>query len=324
MMKNFKQLLSVVLALTIVILNVLPANATEVSTEEATGDAVALIDVQDVQISSGSVYDLSTNANASDVYALSEGTLFVEFETSSTQQYQSLFSVSNPTADEGNMYRHFHVYITPSGTLGMELRNTDDEFKYTMSVANVISSGSNRIAFKADSTGKTYKLFANGAMVGELAKDDFKFFADITGLTTISLGGTIRNQTVGYPFGGTISRATVYNTVLSDNDLINMTRADDAAWIDKSNITITSGEVYDLSSEAAASEIYGMNEGTIFVEYESTSTEEYQSLFSVSNPTTDTDNMYRHFHVYITPTGTLGMELRNTDSVFKYSNRLFC
>ena len=217
------------------------------------------------------------------------------------------------------MYRHFHVYITPAGTLGMELRNTDSEFKYTMSAANVISSGTNRIAFKADAANNTYKLFANGAMVGELEKDDFKFFGDITGLSTISLGGTIRNQTVGYPFGGTISHATVYNGALGDNDLINMTRADDAAWIDKSDISITSGEVYDLSDEAAASEVYGMDEGTIFVEYESTSSAQYQSLFSVSNPGTDTGDMYRHFHVYVTPTGTLGMELRNTDSVFKYT-----
>lgn len=318
-MKKLKQLLSMLLAFTLVIINVLPASAAEVSAEEETGEATALIDVQDIEITSGTVYDLSSNENASAVYALTAGTIFVEFESSSTQQYQSLFSVSNPTTDEDNMYRHFHVYITPAGTLGMELRNTDSEFKYTMSAANVISSGTNRIAFKADAANNTYKLFANGAMVGELEKDDFKFFGDITGLSTISLGGTIRNQTVGYPFGGTISHATVYNGALGDNDLINMTRADDAAWIDKSDISITSGEVYDLSDEAAASEVYGMDEGTIFVEYESTSSAQYQSLFSVSNPGTDTGDMYRHFHVYVTPTGTLGMELRNTDSVFKYT-----
>lgn len=131
-MKKLKQLLSMLLAFTLVIINVLPASAAEVSAEEETGEATALIDVQDIEITSGTVYDLSSNENASAVYALTAGTIFVEFESSSTQQYQSLFSVSNPTTDEDNMYRHFHVYITPAGTLGMELRNTDSEFKYTI------------------------------------------------------------------------------------------------------------------------------------------------------------------------------------------------
>lgn len=321
-MRNLKRLLAMLLSFTLIFANAISTNATEGNNLQSDS---ALINVQDIEITSGTVYDLSSNSSAQSVLTLTEGTIYVEFQTTSTQQHQSLFSVSNPTTDEGNMYRHFHIYITPSGTLGMELRNTDDEFKYTLSADNVLTSGVNKIAFKADATAKKYKLFANGVMVGELSKDDFKFIADITGVTSISLGGTIRNQAVGYPFGGTISQASIYTTCLNDEDLIALTTAEetsdplDSLLIDKSNVTITSGTVYDLSTEETASSIYGLTEGTIFVEYESSSTQAYQSLFSISNPTTDEGSMYRHFHMYITPSGTLGMELRNTDAEFKYT-----
>ena len=68
-MKKLKQLLSMLLAFTLVIINVLPASAAEVSAEEETGEATALNDVQDIDITSGTVYDLSSNENASAVYA---------------------------------------------------------------------------------------------------------------------------------------------------------------------------------------------------------------------------------------------------------------
>lgn len=204
MVKNTKRILAVLLSLVLIIMNVASVYAS--GETDAQNDAL-LIDVQNIEIASGSVYDLSANTSAANVLSLTEGTIFVEFESSSTQTYQSLFSVSNPLSDEGCMYRHFHLYVTPSGTLGMELRNTDSEFKYTMAQSGVLNtSGTNKVAFTADAASKTYKLFANGSMVGELTKEDFKFFSDITGLTKISLGGTIRNQSVAYPFGGTINR----------------------------------------------------------------------------------------------------------------------
>lgn len=339
-MKHAKRLVSFLLSFALLFAGATPANATEGTDNQ--GNSV-LIDVQNVEISSGSVFDLSSNTAAETVLSLTEGTIYVEFQTTSTQQHQSLFSVSNPTTDEGNMYRHFHIYITPNGTLGMELRNTDTEFKYTIAADNVLTTEVNKIAFKADATAKKYKLFANGEMVGELSKDEFKFFADITGITTISLGGTIRNQAVAYPFGGSISRATIYSAPMSDEELIALTTIEtvpdetvpeetipeetipeetdplDSLLIDESNISITSGSVYDLSNTENAADVYALSEGTIVVEFESNSTQNYQSLFSVSNPLTDEGCMYRHFHLYITPSGTLGMELRNTDTEFKYT-----
>ena len=340
MMSLTKRVLAFFLSFALILGNTLPVYATTETNDQGNS---ALMDVQSVTINSGSVYDLTTNDAATSVLGLTEGTIFVEFQTTSMQQHQSLFSVSNPTTNEGNMYRHFHIYITPTGTLGMELRNTDTEFKYTLSADNVLTTDTNKIAFKADATAKDYKLFANGEMVGVLSKEDFKFFADITGITTISLGGTIRNQEVGYPFGGIISHAAIYATPMSDEELIALTAFDtepeettpeettpeettpeevnplDTILIDESNISIVSGAVYDLSSDENADSVYALTEGTVIVEFSSSSAQNYQSLFSVSNPLTDDGCMYRHFHLYITPTGTLGMELRNTDSEFKYT-----
>ena len=344
-MNKTRRLIALILSFALIFAYTLPANATE---SDSTQTASALIDVENIEITGGTVYDLSTADSAANIFSLTEGTVYVEFESSSTQQYQSLFSVSNPTTDEGNMYRHLHIYITPSGTLGMELRNTDAEFKYTLASENVLTTGVNRIAFKADATEKNYKLFANGQLVGELTKEDYKFISDIAGVTSIALGGTIRNQEVGYPFGGTISQASVFSVAIPDADLIALTTFEtepenpdpeetvpeetvpeeslpetvdplDTILIDKSNISVTSGEVYDLSSEENANAIYALTEGTVVVEFESNSTQDYQSLFSVSNPSTDEGCMYRHFHLYITPNGTLGMELRNTDAEFKYT-----
>ena len=48
----------------------------------------------------------------------------------STNGIQSLFSVGNSST--GNQDRHFHIYITSSGGVGMEVRNTDGVFKYTL------------------------------------------------------------------------------------------------------------------------------------------------------------------------------------------------
>ena len=48
--------------------------------------------------------------------------------------------------------------------------------------------------------------------------------------------------------------------------------------VEKENVEITSGTFYDLSGEPEAEEIYALTQGTIYVEFQSTSTEQYQSL----------------------------------------------
>lgn len=278
-----------------------------------------ILEKNNVEIINGTVFDLTKETTETSVLDMTEGTIIIKYKSNSNNQYQSLFSVSNST--NGNQDRHFHIYVTPSGALGMELRNTDNEFKYTMNVANAVdSSKTNIIAFKADKDTKEYKLFANGVLVSTIAKENFKFINDILGADTISLGGTIRQSKVSYPFAGIINKASVYNSVLTDAELIEATsnkiEIPSGLIVEKSNIDIIEGRGYDLSNDIEADYVTALEKGTIVVSYKSTSNNGIQSLISVGNSTKN--NQDRHFHVYITNAGEVGMELRNTDSVFKY------
>ena len=111
----------------------------------------------------------------------------------------------------------------------MELRNTDGVFKYTLSRPAVLRGkykgeyAMNTIALKADNVNKRYKLFANGELIAKLDTQNFKFVNDITGVDNIALGGTIRNDSVSYPFGGTIHNMRVYSNILTDKELISKT-----------------------------------------------------------------------------------------------------
>lgn len=309
--KKLRRIFSVLLSVVIVLSNLGVVGATE--------GATPLIEKSDLAIASGTVYDLSAEPGAGDLYSLRDATIYVEYQSTSSEEYQSLFSVSNPGTAKDDMYRHFHLYVTPTGTLGMELRNTDSEFKYTMSAAGAVMHGAqNRIAFKADSQSKTYKLFANGQMVGELTKDDYRFFTDILGLSNASIGGTIRNGEVDYPFAGTVSNVQVYSSALSDAELIDKTYVDTSLPVmEQSDVDLTPGSYVDLSNEANAEVVKHLREGTIVISFTTTSTAGVQSLFSVGNSTSG--NKDRHFHIYLTDTGALGMELRNTDLSFKYT-----
>ena len=320
MNNNIKRIFTMLLSFILIFSNIINIQAND----NIVGNR--LISINDINIKSGYVWDLSTSPSAKEILNLNEGTIFVEFESNSKQMYQSLFSVSNPLPDDNGMYRHFHLYVTPKGDLGIELRNTDTEFKYTILKNEILKTvGVNKVAFKADSKTNTYKLFANGIIVGELKKEKFRFFRDIQGLTKISLGGTIRNHLVAYPFEGKISKAEVYDAPLGDEVIIGMTASEsdpelnenNSILLEKSNITIADGEYKDLTNEANAAQIMNLTEGTVIVSFTDTSINGVQSLVSIGNGTNGNSN--RHFHIYITSNGELGMELRNTDGEFKYS-----
>lgn len=210
----------------------------------------------------------------------------------------------------------------------MELRNSDEIFKYTLSSTDAVTPGKeNIIAFSADSTEKTYKLYANGALIATLSKSEYVFLDDITGLNKVTLGATIRSgDRNNYQFGGLIYDLKVYDSHLSDTELISATtqspvdpptESEGSVSLTREDVKVTFGNVADLTNDSDASGIFDMTEGTILIKYVSNSANNVQSLFSVSNSTQGNAN--RHFHVYITPQGVLGYELRNTDEVFKYT-----
>ena len=172
-------------------------------------------------------YSLNNIQGAETVKALEQGTIVISYKATGENAIQSLFSVGNGT--NGNQNRHFHIYVTNSGGVGMELRNTDGDFKYTLDRPAAVRGSykgervSNTIAFKADKENKKYKLFADGELIATLDKEAFKFISDITGVDNIMLGGTLRQGQVAYPFEGTINSVGVYQDVISDDELVQLT-----------------------------------------------------------------------------------------------------
>ena len=195
--------------------------------QDTESSSVPVLQKEGIEISEGTGYDLSKEPGAATVKALEQGTIVISYKTTSENAIQSLLSVGNGT--KGNQDRHFHLYITNAGGVGMELRNTDGEFKYTLDCPAAVRGSykgervSNTVALKADKENKQYKLFANGELIATLDQEAFKFISDITGVDNVMLGGTMRQGTVAYPFGGSIERMQVYQDVLSDDELIAVT-----------------------------------------------------------------------------------------------------
>ena len=185
---------------------------------------------EDQKIAVGSPVELSTKDYAEKLMKLEEGTILVHYTSTSDQAIQSLFSVSNAKAGHEN--RHFHVYIRPEGVLGCEIRN-ESAMNYGFKAANAVKAdykgkpAENIIALQADKEKGTYQLFANGEKVLTVdasALGGYRFISEITGLDTVSLGATKRGGINKYTFGGNIHKIEVYETPLTDEELIEETK----------------------------------------------------------------------------------------------------
>lgn len=185
---------------------------------------------EDQKIAVGSPVELSTKDYAEKLMKLEEGSILVHYTSTSDQAIQSLFSVSNAKAGHEN--RHFHVYIRPEGVLGCEIRN-ESAMNYGFKAANAVKAdykgkpAENIIALQADKEKGTYQLFANGEKVltvDAAALGGYRFISEITGLDTVSLGATKRGGINKYTFGGNIHKIEVYETPLTDEELIEETK----------------------------------------------------------------------------------------------------
>lgn len=185
---------------------------------------------EDQKIAVGSPVELSTKDYAEKLMKLEEGTILVHYTSTSDQAIQSLFSVSNAKAGHEN--RHFHVYIRPEGVLGCEIRN-ESAMNYGFKAANAVKAdykgkpAENIIALQEDKEKGTYQLFANGEKVltvDAAALGGYRFISEITGLDTVSLGATKRGGINKYTFGGNIHKIEVYETPLTDEELIEETK----------------------------------------------------------------------------------------------------
>lgn len=230
-MYNYKKVISVATAAALCIMP-MSVSAQEPQTDAAAGmselisetSGAPVFQKEGIEIQEGAGFSLNGESGIDAVKALEQGTILISYKTTSENGIQSLFSVGNSTA--GNQNRHFHLYVTNTGTVGMELRNNDNVFKYTLSRPAAVRGSykgervPNTIALKADRENSQYKLFANGELIASLDQTAFKFISDITGVDNAMLGGTVRQGAVSYPFGGTINSIQVYQDALSDEELI--------------------------------------------------------------------------------------------------------
>ena len=171
--------------------------------------------------------DLSSEAYANTLYALEEGTVVVDYTSTSSYGVQSLFSIGNGSANNQN--RHFHVYVTPNGRLGVEIRNESGLNYHIYKDGAINVNGQNKIAFKADKDNNEYKLFVNGELVHTVSAANlggFKFVNDITGVDNAFIGATKRNTAMAYNFGGSVHSIKVYGSALSDAIVQAMTKAE--------------------------------------------------------------------------------------------------
>ncbi len=179
-----------------------------------------LVERTDLTIEEGSYVDLSGEENASKLLTLEEGTITAEYTSTSTFGVQSLFSMSAGTTAND----HFHVYITPAGRLGCEIRTNAKNCHYY--IDNAVTAGvKNRIAWKADQENQQYKFFVNGVLVLKIdATDGYRFAKDIEGMDTVWLGAVKRSGAAKYTFGGSIHEIKAYEAVLTDEELIEWTK----------------------------------------------------------------------------------------------------
>lgn len=151
-------------------------------TKSAENLPTPVLQEKEIEVSNGTGYSLNNIQGAETVKALEQGTIVISYKATGENAIQSLFSVGNGT--NGNQNRHFHIYVTNSGGVGMELRNTDGDFKYTLDRPAAVRGSykgervSNTIAFKADKENKKYKLFADGELIATLDKEAFKFIQE--------------------------------------------------------------------------------------------------------------------------------------------------
>lgn len=99
-------------------------------TKSAENLPTPVLQEKEIEVSNGTGYSLNNIQGAETVKALEQGTIVISYKATGENAIQSLFSVGNGT--NGNQNRHFHIYVTNSGGVGMELRNTDGDFKYTL------------------------------------------------------------------------------------------------------------------------------------------------------------------------------------------------
>lgn len=151
----------------------------------------------------------------SDFSKAKDFTLTAQFMQTGTGD-NSLFSVSKSNADAV----HFHVYVN-GGTLGYQLRGASYQ-DLSGKAAVLRPNGVNTVAFVANSSNYTFKLYVNGTLAHtqQLNSATYRMLSDLAGADKVTLGMTPRALSANkYPFMGTILELSAYDRALGSQEL---------------------------------------------------------------------------------------------------------
>ncbi|HEP1824346.1 TPA: exo-alpha-sialidase [Streptococcus suis] len=147
----------------------------------------------------------------------------LKFKSNTPNQLQALFGASNSKAGFRNNY--FSIFMRDTGEIGIEVRDQQRGINYLFSrPASIwgIHKGEpveNTVVFIADSTAKTYTVYVNGTKIISETVNNFLPISGIGGLDNVSVGSVNREGRDAYTMNGQVSQFSIYNRILSDEEI---------------------------------------------------------------------------------------------------------
>ena len=201
-----------------------------------------------IEVTGNNGVSLTDRSYKNDVINLTEGAFIIRFKSTSNNTIQSLISVSNNAVNA----EHFHIYIKPDGSIGMESRNGSGTVSFLHS-AGLNIANTNTIAVKYN--GEQYIVFANGQRIGEYTRNSF-IKGISSDLNAITVGAVARNNSASYQFNGTVDFVNCYSVALSDEKLIEMTNSTYVTESTSASVT------FDMNGSGGQNIVSNIEKGT--------------------------------------------------------------
>ncbi|PJG82700.1 exo-alpha-sialidase [Caviibacterium pharyngocola] len=180
--------------------------------------STAILDFSSVE--SFQPVDMTEHFTSNNVFSLSSGTL--TFRVNPNSGFSTLLGVSDNTADD--RYIMFYTNVTAAGqTYGIEIRDRTNLIPNSQLVTQALpasSDGFRTVTYSFDKENQTIKIYVDGQL--RQTSTQSKFFEDISGLNTASLGSLKRPNNRTNTFTGAIYHAGATDEVLSDSAILKL------------------------------------------------------------------------------------------------------
>ncbi|CYU19816.1 TPA: exo-alpha-sialidase [Streptococcus suis] len=150
-------------------------------------------------------------------------TIVLKFQSDKPNSLQSIFGLSNSQSGFRNNY--FSIFMRDTGEIGIEVRDKNKGINHLFSRAASIwgthkgQPVENTIVFTSDSETKTYTLFVNGTKIFSETVENFLPITSIEGIDNVSIGGINREGKDAYTMRGQVNQLSIYNRILSSEEI---------------------------------------------------------------------------------------------------------